>query len=150
MKPTNNLGYLLHHLSFVLDRQSDQVLQDQLGIGFSQYKILSVLKWHAGIQQKQIANYLGQTEASISRQIKIMHDSGLLQSRVSPNSKREHITSLTTKGEDLANQATERLNRYHGPMFALLSDQQRQNLKDALDIMHIDACSNDKLSSCNQ
>jgi hypothetical protein len=35
-----NIGYLLHRVGFALDRHSDQVLRERLGIGFSQFKIL--------------------------------------------------------------------------------------------------------------
>lgn len=99
MHPTNDIGYLLNHLAFVLSHQSDQVLHEQLGIGFSQYKIMMVLWWNPSIQQRQIADRLGQTEASISRQIKLLHDKSLLSTRISPENRRKHITALTFKGE---------------------------------------------------
>jgi DNA-binding MarR family transcriptional regulator len=67
MKPTNNIGYLMQRLSFLLARQSDQVLQEQLGIGFSQFKILMALGWDPSCQQRHIADKLGQTEASVAR-----------------------------------------------------------------------------------
>lgn len=140
MQPTNNIGYLLNHLAFMLSRQSDQVLQEQLGIGFSQFKILMTLKWNSSIQQKQIADRLGQTEASISRQIKLLHDKGLLSTRISADNKREHITSLTDKGERLTDKAMQVLNRYHAPTFASLSEKQQQNLINTLNIMHDAVC----------
>ncbi|HXR49712.1 MAG TPA: MarR family winged helix-turn-helix transcriptional regulator, partial [Verrucomicrobiae bacterium] len=67
MGPTNNLSYLIQHLAAVMGKQSDQLLQEQLGIGYSQYKILMVLEWNPRVQQRTIAESLGQTEASISR-----------------------------------------------------------------------------------
>jgi DNA-binding MarR family transcriptional regulator len=148
MQPTTNLGYLIHHISFVLDRQSDQVLQERLGIGFSQFKILMVLKWHTGILQKRIADHLGQTEASISRQIKLMTEMGLLQSRVTPTNRREHAATLTTKGDRVAEEATRLLNEYHTPMFARLSVKQQEVLTEILQIMHQETCRGDKPGSC--
>ena len=41
MSQKNELANLLHHLVALLARESDQILQEQLGIGLSQYKILS-------------------------------------------------------------------------------------------------------------
>lgn len=99
MKPTNNIGFLLQHIAFSLARQNDAILQDELGIGFSQFKILMVLQWRPNVQQKQIAEQLGQTEASISRQIKLMYDDGLLQSTPRPENRREHVTTLTPRGD---------------------------------------------------
>ena len=140
MRPTNNIGYLLNHLAFMLGRQSDQVLQEQLGLGFSQFKIMMILKWAPSIQQKQIADKLGQTEASISRQIKLLHDKGLLSTRISAENKREHITTLTPKGEKLTEKAMDILNNYHAPTFASLSDKQQQTLLEILNIMHDRVC----------
>lgn len=136
MDPTKQLGYLLHHLSFVIDQQSDKILHEHLGLGFSQFKILVALKWREGIQQKQIASYLGQTEASISRQIVFMKDQGWIESRVNPKNRREHITSLTLKGQRLAEKATVTLNNYHAPLFARLSEKQQLQLAEILSIMH--------------
>ncbi len=148
MKPTNNIGYLLNHLAFMLSRQSDQVLQEQLGIGFSQFKIMMVLRWNPSIQQKQIADRLGQTEASISRQIKLLFDQNLLTTRISPKNKREHITTLTTKGEKLTEKSMQILNNYHAPTFARLSPKQQQTLVEILNLMH-DAVCVDKQSGFN-
>ena len=58
MGPTKNLTYLLHHVSSVMGKQSDQVLQEQLGIGLSQYKILMVLEWNPRVQQRAVARDL--------------------------------------------------------------------------------------------
>lgn len=143
MGPNNNIGYWLQHLSFVLARHSDQVLQEQLGIGFSQFKILMVLQWHPDIQQRQIAERLGQTEASISRQIGLLKNQGLLTSVPSPNNRRQHITRTSPKGERLTDKAMEVLNNYHAPMFAKLTTKQQQQLQETLMIMHDHICSSD-------
>lgn len=140
MDMKDNLGYLFHHVSFVLARQSDQVLQEQLGIGFSQFKILMILQGSNGIPQRQIANKLGQTEASVSRQIKILQDQTLLTSQVSPTNRREHITRLTSRGAKLIEKAEQILNAYHSPIFAKLSDRQQQQLRELLTAMHEAAC----------
>jgi len=149
MSPTNNIGYLLQHLSSVLAKNSDQVLQERLGIGFSQFKLLMVLQRNPSVQQKSIANHLGQTEASISRQIKLMHQRGLLQTLINPKNRRQHITTPTTKGLRLAEEALNVLNSYHSPMFEHLGDKQRENLLNALNVMHEYACQPGKTGSCD-
>lgn len=136
MSTTNNIGYLLNHLAFVLSRQSDQVLQEQLGIGFSQYKIMMVLMSNPSIQQKQIAERLGQTESSVSRQIKLLQDKSLLVTRITPENRREHITKLTLKGEKLTEQAMLILNNYHASTLDALSEKQHQQLLEILNVMH--------------
>lgn len=148
MNPKNNLGYLLNHLAFVLARQSDQVLQERLGIGYSQFKIMMVLRKNPHIQQKVIADRLGQTEASISRQIKLLNEQGLLQTVRPPDNKREHITTLTSKGERFCDEAMEILGAYHAPVYDSLNDKQKLALIESLQSMHQQACSGDKPGTC--
>ena len=84
----NSFGYALHQLVFILDRQSDEALRERLGIGYSQFKILMAAKHRSGLKQNDIASYLGQTEASVSRQIKLMKANGLLSVQVDPANRR--------------------------------------------------------------
>lgn len=139
-KPINNLGYLLQHVASLLGKQSEQVLQERLGIGFSQYKILRVLQINPHIKQRQIASNLGQTEASVSRQVKLMIDDGLLRSTVSPRNRREHITVPTAKGLKLTEAAMEALAQYHAPTFAALNEKQREQLREVLETIHHEIC----------
>jgi DNA-binding MarR family transcriptional regulator len=116
------------------------VLQERLGIGFSQFKILLVLQNNSNIQQKQIADALGQTEASVSRQIKLLTERGLLTTRVSPQNRREHLTTLTPRGVRFTEEALRILNDYHGPVFSVLSEKQQTQLLELLELMHDKAC----------
>lgn len=142
MNIENNVGYMLHHLSAVLARNSDQILLEQLGIGFSQFKILLILTERTGLQQKQVATALGQTEASISRQIKLLDDSGMVTSYVNPNNRREHILRLTPKGAKVTDRAMQILNNYHAPVFARLTEKQQHQLQEALSVVHQAMCKN--------
>lgn len=129
---SENIGYLLHHVSSILDRHSDQVLMERLGIGFSQFKILLVLLEKDGATQNSIAAQLGQTEASISRQIKLMTKQGLVVVRRSQQNRRQHHIFLTSKGDILTEKAMKILNDYHSPMFATLSAKEQENLLTTL------------------
>lgn len=149
MNPKNKLGNLLNHLSFVLARQSDQILQERLGIGFSQYKIMMVLRQNPHIQQKVIADRLGQTEASISRQIKLLLQQGLLHTVKRPENRREHITTLTGRGERFIDEAEGILNSYHSPVFNNLNDKQQASTIEALKLMHKVACDANRPNGCH-
>ena len=83
----DNTGFLLQHLSAKLGKQNDLILQEELGIGYSQFKLLVVIQWQPSLGQKKIAKKLSQTEASISRQIKLMLDDGLLQITTDPKDR---------------------------------------------------------------
>lgn len=150
MNPTDNLGFLLQHITSTLARQSDQILLEQLGLGYSQFKIMLVLESNSGARQRHIADLLGQTEASISRQVKLMHRDGLLETTINPRNRREHLTSLTSKGLRYIREATSILNRYHAPVFAALSEKQQAQLAEILSLMHQEVCKGTKSSRCFQ
>lgn len=143
MEATNNLSYLLNHITAVLAHQADQVLLERLGIGFSQYKIMTVLQDSPGIRQKQIADNLGQTEASISRQIKLLTEQGLLTSHVRADNRREHQTTLTPRGQRFTEEAVRIVEKFQAPVFGALSDKQLQQLSDTLNRMHDALCLHD-------
>jgi DNA-binding MarR family transcriptional regulator len=149
MGPTNNLGYLVQHLAAVMGRQSDQVLQEQLGIGLSQFKILMVLEWNPRVQQKAIADSLGQTEASVSRQIKLLKDKKLLVSKLDPQNRRRHITVPTTLGMQITEAATSIMRRNFGPEFTSIGDDQLMQLVTGLQKLHRIVCQPGKLGACD-
>ncbi len=132
----NNIGHLLHRLTMLLGRQSDHLLQHELGIGFAQYKLLATLRSQPELKQKEIANQLGQTEASISRQIKLMFNDGLLQSSQNPSNRREHITTLTTRGQRLCDDANNLINDFFVSMLSQLSALQVQELQRSLEAIN--------------
>lgn len=134
--------HLLHGLAFALDRQSDQVLQERLGIGFSQFKVMSVLLHCTNVQQRKIAEFLGQTEASVSRQIKLMVKNGLLSSTVRPDNRREHVTALTNRGHKLVKEAQKALVEFHKPTLNKIPAKQLQQFSDTLEQLHNFACLN--------
>ena len=149
MGPTNNLTYLMQHLSAVVHKQADQLLQEQLGIGYSQYKILMVLEWNPRVQQRVVAESLGQTEASISRQIKLLQKKALLSARPDPQNRRKHITAPTTLGMQVTEAATAIMRRSFGPEFAHLGEDQLLNLIGGLQRLHSIVCRPGKLGACD-
>ena len=149
MGPTSNLAYLVEHLAAVIGKQSDQVLLEQLGIGISQYKILMVLEWNPRVQQKTIANSLGQTEASISRQIKLLQAKGLLSARPDPQNRRKHITAPTTLGMQVTEASTAIMRRSFGPEYASLGEDQLMQLIAGLQNLHHIVCRPGKLGACD-
>ncbi len=126
----NELANLLHQLIARMSRESDQILLEQLGIGLAQYKILTSLHESAKPQQRAIALQLGQTEASISRQIKILEGKGMLVVSRNPENLRAHRAQLTVKGLRVIEAAETSLKRYHRSVFARLSKKQYGQLQE--------------------
>jgi DNA-binding MarR family transcriptional regulator len=149
MGPVPAIGYLLQHTAAILGRQSDQVLQERLGIGMSQYRILMMLQARPNIQQRKLADSLGQTEASVSRQIKLLTDKGLLATHVNPKSRREHLALPTSKGIKITDAAQEVLTNYHTPLLESLTEKQREQLLETLTTFHSHICSPSRPFACD-
>lgn len=128
MDNAQQIASQLHNLSALLSRESDQILQEHLGIGLSQYKILAAVERNPRLQQRAIAVELGQTEASVSRQVHLLHRRDFITSRPNPGNRREHLAALTPKGERLTKAARESLATYHRGLCARLSPRQQEVL----------------------
>ncbi len=144
MDQTRSLGISLHKVSAVLDRQSDQVLNEQFGIGFSQFKIMIGISKHDKFQQREIAAVLGQTEASVSRQVRVLVDQGLVASTLDPENRRQHNTRLTPKGERVLGEAMAALEQHYRPLFAHFSQSRLEALQQILTEMQDYLCPNIK------
>lgn len=131
----SDIGSLLHKVSKRLDRVSDQVLLERLGIGLSQFRVLLYLLNGDGISQSLVAETLGQSEPSISRQVRILQQKGLAVVRRNASSRRDRLVFLTQKGARLAEKSVAVLNEYHAPLFAELNQKQQAQLVETLRTM---------------
>lgn len=143
MKTNNEIDYLLQHITSLLSRDSDQILLEQLGVGYSQYKILRVLNPGAPVKQKFIADLLGQTEASISRQINLLINKGLINKTTDPRNKRVRLIVITSKGKKITNASALVLKRFHNRMFSEIHNKQLSELLNLLEILHNKICLSD-------
>lgn len=132
MDTSQQLAQQLHNFSALLARESDQILQERLGIGLSQYKILAAVEHNPRAQQRQFAIELGQTEASVSRQVKLLLKNGLITSKRNPNNRREHLTELTAKGVRVTEAAHQSLANYYRVFTGQLSPRQQEVLTGLL------------------
>jgi DNA-binding MarR family transcriptional regulator len=149
MGPNNNPVYLIQHLANVLAKQSERLLRTELGIGYSQFRILMVLEWNPRVSQRTIADSLGQTEASISRQIKMLTAEGMLVSKPDPENRRRHITTPTPKGMQLTESANAILRRHFGPELAGVGDEQLAALTHGLQKLHLAVCRRGQAGACD-
>jgi DNA-binding MarR family transcriptional regulator len=135
--------YDIEHLASQLAKQSDQILQEQLGIGYAQFKILQFAQQNPSLRQLDAAHQLGQTEASISRQIKLLAASGLIQQSGNPTNRRERRASLTAKGERLTSAASAALEKYYASALESLGNKRHSQLAAALAVLHDQLCASD-------
>ncbi len=127
----------VHRLSSNLSRKYDQLLLERYGIGFSQYKIMHLLQNNEAMKQSSIATILGQTEASISRQVQIMVGYGFAIVTVNKLDKREHLVCITSKGLRLINEADKVISQKTSQIFKDIGHKQKIQLITALQAIDI-------------
>jgi DNA-binding MarR family transcriptional regulator len=132
MDQKSTITDVLQQVATACERHTDQIMQEKIGIGLAQFKILQQLHEYPAIRQAQIATTLNQTEASVSRQIKLLLEKGLLTSRVNTKNRREHIHVLTPRGQKMTLAAAETLQHYIDALFATMGDKQQKQLYEAL------------------
>ena len=126
--PRESLAYSLHRLSFILQRISDDNLQANFGLGYSQFKLMIGIKHNPGCEQRELAKFVGLTEAGISRQLRLMHKSGLVTIGVDKKDSRRRQVELSTKGTKLLTDAKKHLEAVHRDLFSSLSDADSEHL----------------------
>ena len=93
------LSYDLHKLTARLDRAADDLLRDE-GITYARFLALFAVRETLGTQ-REVAGWLGQTEASTSRMVTVLANDGLLEvMRLAGVGNRRQLR-LTNRGADL-------------------------------------------------
>jgi DNA-binding MarR family transcriptional regulator len=96
------LWYLIRRLASLMDHESDALCRQELGISFAQFLVLSVVDAYPGhLSQQAIADRLGLTKGTVSRQIDNAVAAGLMTVQVAPHTRRENAVALTKAGTTL-------------------------------------------------
>jgi DNA-binding MarR family transcriptional regulator len=99
------LWYLIRRAAGLLDRQGEALLRRELGISLAQFLVLSVVDAHPGpLSQQAIADRVGLTKGTVSRQIDHAVAAGLMTVRVAAHTRRENAVTLTQAGTALVRQ----------------------------------------------
>ena len=96
---TATLWFLVRQVAAGLDRAGETLYRDGLGVSLAQFLVLSVVDAYPGpINQQRVADRLGLTKGTVSRQLERCIAQGLMTVAVSPHSRRENDVSLTAEG----------------------------------------------------
>lgn len=129
------LYWNMHKLAFLLEKRADEALKEQLDIGFAQYKVIEAINQKTLAKQNEVARMLDQTEASISRQIRILQAKGMIKVTDVMGNRRARELSLTHVGEENVSQAQDIIELTHADIFGTLSQQEQQMLEPMFDKM---------------
>jgi DNA-binding MarR family transcriptional regulator len=96
------LWYLIRRVAGLMDREGDALCRRELGISLAQFLVLSVVDAYPGhLSQQAIADRLGLTKGTVSRQIDNAVAAALMTVHVAPHTRRENAVALTKAGTAL-------------------------------------------------
>ena len=104
----STLAHDLHVLVRFLDR-SAEVRLTPFGISYARYLALVIVGDHEGLTQRELAEYLGQSEPTASRTAATLARAGWLEITRSPGTGNRRGLLLTETGRDLLERASEAL-----------------------------------------
>jgi DNA-binding MarR family transcriptional regulator len=110
--------FLVRKSASLMDRAGEALFREVLDISLPQFMVLSVIDAHPGtFNQQDVADLLGLTKGTVSRQIEIARSAGLLTAEVSANSRREKSIALTPAGTELVRRGDQILNETNVTLF---------------------------------
>ena len=96
----HGLGYELHKLTARLDRAADDLLRREEGTTYARFLALFAVGESHG-SQRDVANWLGQSEPSTSRMVTVLAEEGFLEAARREGGGNRHQLRLTTSGAEL-------------------------------------------------
>jgi DNA-binding MarR family transcriptional regulator len=127
------LWYLIRHAARQMDRQGEALCQRELGISLALFLVLSVVDAYPGpLSQQAVADRLGLTKGTVSRQIDNAVAAGLMTAGVAPHTRRENVLALTEAGTALVRRGDAVLETSRAAMLGAID---RQDLPAALRLL---------------
>lgn len=134
---------LLLHVADLIERHTDQALQEQLGIGMAQFRILECLMSMQDATQRSAAERLGQTEAGVSRQIGILLNKLLIVRKTSTQDRRQNHLKVTGKGAQLHEAAMAITQSIHQKSLSGIQGKADKTLSGSLSKIHDQMCASE-------
>ncbi len=124
--------WVVYNLAQTLHKQVDALVKERVGLGLAQYKVLEAIGYKGIAKQNELAEMLNQTEAGISRQVKLLWQKGLIIYTGSQKRSSGSDVALTRIGEEVVNLAYQVIDSYTA---ALESEIPPDSLKAAQQIL---------------
>ncbi|MGO4230706.1 MarR family winged helix-turn-helix transcriptional regulator [Arthrobacter sp. YAF34] len=97
--------FKLHRATLLVDRVADRYLQEHHGMRYSAFLVLLTIGTVGQLTQRQIADNLDVSRASITQRLRRLLDDDLVTARPHPEDARANTISLSRKGAELLERA---------------------------------------------
>ncbi|MDW5298678.1 MAG: MarR family transcriptional regulator [Sedimentibacter sp.] len=105
----------------------------KVGLYPGQLHLLEYIMNNDGCTQKEIADILRVSPASIATSTKRLQKSGLIEKKTDEDNLRKNMLSVTEKGSDLARKCRESFDVFDKKLFSDFSDEELSSMKNYLD-----------------
>jgi DNA-binding MarR family transcriptional regulator len=127
---SDNLGFLIADVSRLMRRDFDQRAR-MIGVTRPQWRVLTMLKRHEGINQGGLAELLEVEPITLCRMVDRLQDAGLVERKADPNDRRAWRLFLTDKSIPLIDDLRVHAGAlYHDALHGL--DQPQQDALHAM------------------
>ena len=130
--------------SLLLDRTARRVKQyaqyqfncQQFGITVDQWAILKNLRQHTDLSQKELADYCGKDQPTLTRIVDILVSKKLVERRPNPTDRRSFVVHLTAEGTQKVEDLSARVSEIRMQAWKALNDDDFEQLKRILNTIY--------------
>lgn len=130
--------------SFLLERTARRVKQyaqyqfncQDFGITVDQWSVLKNLKQHADLSQKELAEYCGKDQPTLTRIVDLLVRKSLVERRPNPTDRRSFVVHLTTEGEQKVADLSSHIAAIRMKAWENLNEADFEHLKRILDTIY--------------
>jgi DNA-binding MarR family transcriptional regulator len=123
----------IHIFANLAEKEIERKLLEELGISYSQSMILSFIRNHPEISQRQVAMERGITPAAVSRHLEVLEEMGLIRRKDREDNKREHILVVTDSGANIVSNAEELLDLAMDEIMSDVSKTEAENMNKIIE-----------------
>lgn len=131
--------------SLLLERTARRVKQyaqyqfncQQFGITVDQWAILKNLNQHTDLSQKELAEYCGKDQPTLTRIVDLLVGKQLVERRVNPNDRRSFVVHLTRAGKAKVKALANHVNEIRMQAWQNLNEDDFRHLKRILDTIYL-------------
>lgn len=102
---TQSIAFALHRATVLVDRAADLYLRSRHGISYSLFSVLLVIGMNDRLTQREVADMLGVSRASITQRVSELTKRRLVRTQSHPTDARAVSLSLTAPGGELLENA---------------------------------------------
>lgn len=138
--------------SLLLDRTAKRVKQyaqfcfnaQHFGVTVDQWTVLKTLGIHADLSQKELAEFCGKDQPTLTRIVDLLVSKGLVERVVHPNDRRSFILHLTAEGNQKLEELSGKVTDIRMQAWQNLDEEDFENLKRILNTIY------DNLELCDE